>query len=208
MQWRVLVPIKEAASAKTRLKGATKQLGDHAELVRAIQRDTLSAALQSMDSPLVAGVFVVTAQPVTGFEPEIEVLADPGGGLNAALAAAARELNRRYPADGVAAMVADLPSLRGEDLLAVLAAAPVTGRGFVRDADGTGTTLLAAAGVPLNPCFGPGSARRHLDSGAVELSAAASVRSDVDSAADLRRCLSLGVGPATGRMAASLATPA
>lgn len=201
----MLVPIKEAASAKTRLKGATKQLGDHAELVRAIQRDTLSAALQSMDSPLLAGVFVVTAQPVAGFEPEIEVLADPGGGLNAALAAAARELNRRYPADGVAAMVADLPSLRGEDLLAVLAAAPVTGRGFVRDADGTGTTLLTAAGLGLQPLFGTGSAQRHALSGAVELLATPSVRADVDSAADLRRCLSLGVGAATSRMVTALA---
>ncbi len=204
----MLVPIKEAASAKTRLRGATRRLGDHAELVRAIQLDTLSAALGAAESPLVGGVFVVTPQSRTHFAAGIEVLHDPGGDLNAALTAGAQELNQRFPDDGVVAMVADLPSLRGEDLLAVLADAPLAGRAFVRDADGTGTTLLTAAGLGLQPLFGAGSAQRHALSGAVELLATPSVRADVDSAADLRRCLSLGVGPATGRMAASLATPA
>lgn len=204
MQWRVVVPIKQAASAKTRLKGATRQLGDHGELVRAIQRDTLTAALQAMASPLLAGVFVVTAQPAAEFEPGIEVLDDPGDGLNAAVAAAADELNRRFPADGVAAMVADLPSLRAEDLVTVLAGAPSAGRAFVADIDGTGTTLLAAAGVPLGPRFGLDSARLHGESGAVPLLGAPGIRADVDSAADLRRCLSLGVGAATSRMVTTL----
>lgn len=182
----------------------TRQLGDHAELVRALQRDTLTAALQARTSPLVAGIFVVTAQPAAEFDPGIEVLDDPGGGLNAAVAAAARELNRRFPADGVVAMVADLPSLRAEDLIAVLAVAPSAGRAFVADIDGTGTTLLAAAGVPLSPRFGVDSARLHRESDALALPGAPGIRADVDSAADLRRCLSLGVGPATSRMVTAL----
>ena len=92
-------------------------------------------------------------------------------------------------------MVGDLPALRAADLLAALRQAPVAGRSFVRDADGSGTTLLAAGPRSrLGPLFGPDSARRHLASGARELDAAASLRCDVDSAADLRRCLELGVG--------------
>ncbi|HEX8304880.1 MAG TPA: 2-phospho-L-lactate guanylyltransferase [Jatrophihabitans sp.] len=211
MQWRVLVPIKHGAPAKTRLRPATGEQDRHAELVRAIQLDTLDAVLALQAHPLLGGLFIVSGG-VSG-EPSgppalpagIEVLPDAGGGLNPALAAAAAELARRFPADGVVALVADLPALRPADLLAVLRGAPATGRSFVRDLDGSGTTLLAAGpGEPLAPLFGPGSAQRHLDSGALELDAAASLRCDVDSAADLRRCLELGVGTLTSRLVAHL----
>jgi 2-phospho-L-lactate guanylyltransferase len=211
VQWRVLVPIKHGAPAKTRLRPATGEQARHAELVRAIQLDTLDAVLALRADPLLGGLFIVSGG-VSGeaFGPSalpagVEVLPDAGGGLNPALAAAAAELSRRFPAEGVAALVADLPALRAADLLAVLREVPAAGRSFVRDLDGTGTTLLAAGpGEPLAPLFGPGSAQRHLDSGAVELDAAASVRCDVDSAADLRRCLELGVGPRTSQLVAHL----
>lgn len=231
MQWRVLVPIKHATLAKTRLRAATSEQAEHAELVRAIQLDTLDAVLALRTHPLLGGVFVVTgpvaepagpvigpagqltqpapgpgpAQPATALPAEIEILPDTGGGLNPALEAAAAELSRRFPADGVVAMVGDLPALRAADLLAVLRQAPIVGRSFVRDVDGTGTTLLAAGPrSQLRPLFGPDSARRHLASGARELDAAASLRCDVDSAADLRRCLELGVGMLTSQLVAGL----
>ena len=90
-------------------------------------------------------------------------------------------------------MVGDLPALRAADLLAVLHQAPADGRSFVRDLDGSGTTLLAAGpSSALEPLFGPDSAARHLASGARELDAATSLRCDVDSAADLHRCLAAG----------------
>lgn len=222
MQWRVLVPIKHATLAKTRLRAATSELAQHAELVRAIQLDTLDAVLALRTHPLLGGLFVVTgpvtghsrgpqprpgpAQPASALPAEIEILPDTGGGLNPALEAAAAELSLRFPADGVVAMVGDLPALRAADLLAALCQAPLAGRSFVRDADGSGTTLLAAGpGSQLRPLFGPDSARRHLASGACELDAADSLRCDVDSAADLRRCLELGVGTLTSQLAASLA---
>jgi 2-phospho-L-lactate guanylyltransferase len=229
VQWRVLVPIKQGTPAKTRLRAATREHGEHTELVRAIQLDTLGAVLALSTHPLLGGLFVVcgqvagqvsgqvagqvagqlspqiSAQPGTALPAGIEVLPDAGGGLNPALAAAAAELARRFPGDGVVAMVGDLPALRAADLLAVLHQAPVAGRSFVRDLDGSGTTLLAAGpGSQLAPLFGPDSARRHLASGARELEAAASVRCDVDSAADLRRCLELGVGMLTSQLVADL----
>ncbi|MEO6502871.1 MAG: 2-phospho-L-lactate guanylyltransferase [Jatrophihabitantaceae bacterium] len=217
MQWRVLVPIKHGAPAKTRLRAATSEQAQHAELVRAIQLDTLDAVLALRTHPLLGGVFVVTGLvarhgagqnsglPASTLPAEIKILPDTGGGLNPALAAAAAELARRFPADGVVAMVGDLPALRAADLLAVLRQAPAAGRSFVRDADGSGTTLLAAgSGSQLTPLFGPDSAQRHLASGARELDAAASLRCDVDSAADLRRCLELGVGMLTSQLMAGL----
>jgi 2-phospho-L-lactate guanylyltransferase len=200
-----VVAIKHGAPAKTRLRAATSEQARHAELVRAIQLDTLGAVLALEGHPLLGGVFVVSGRPPAALPAEVEVLPDAGGGLNPALAGASAELARRYPGDGVVAMVADLPALRAADLLAVLRQAPTAGRSFVRDVSGTGTTLLAAgAGSQLSPLFGVDSAQRHLASGARELAAATSLRCDVDSAEDLRRCLQLGVGMLTSRLAADL----
>lgn len=155
--------------------------------------------------PLLGGLFVVSSPSVPALPVGVQVLADTGGGLNAALSAAAAELSARFPADGVLAMVGDLPALRAADLLAVLHRAPTAGRSFVRDADGYGTTLLAAGpGSPLQPGFGPNSAQRHLASGASELEAAASLRCDVDSAEDLQRCLRLGLGMLTAQLVGDL----
>jgi hypothetical protein len=52
--------------------------------------------------------------------------------------------------------------------------------------------------------FGPDSASRHLASGARELTAATSLRCDVDSIAGLRRCLELGAGMLTSQLVADL----
>ena len=59
MQWRVLVPIKHGAPAKTRLRAASREQAQHAELVRAIQLDTLDAVLALRSHPLLGGLFVV-----------------------------------------------------------------------------------------------------------------------------------------------------
>ena len=85
----------------------------------------------------------------------------------------------------------------------LLATASAHPRSFVRDAQGTGTTLLLARDPDdLRPMFGAGSADRHARSGAVEIPAARlpSVRRDVDTAADLDAALALGVGSRTSRV--------
>jgi 2-phospho-L-lactate guanylyltransferase len=97
----------------------------------------------------------------------------------------------------VAALAADLPALRPEELAGALrAAAGSAGPGFVPDHAGTGTTLLAApGGARLVPRFGPGSAARHAASGARRLTGAwPSLRQDVDTAADLAAAGRLGLG--------------
>jgi 2-phospho-L-lactate guanylyltransferase len=100
-------------------------------------------------------------------------------------------------------VAADLPALRPGELAVLLARAARHERSFVRDAQGTGTTLLLALDADdLRPMFGAGSAERHARSGAVEIAAdrLPSVRRDVDTAADLDAALTLGVGSWTSRV--------
>jgi 2-phospho-L-lactate guanylyltransferase len=97
----------------------------------------------------------------------------------------------------MAVLTGDLPALRPAELGDALGR--VAARSFVPDAPGTGTVLLAAvAGVALDPHFGVGSAAAHAASGAERIAGDwPSLRRDVDTVADLRAVLTLGVGPHT-----------
>ncbi|WP_253829016.1 2-phospho-L-lactate guanylyltransferase [Prauserella aidingensis] len=120
------------------------------------------------------------------------------GGATHGASAAAGAAARGDECDVVGALQADLPALRTVDLAAALAEADGR-RAYTADRHGTGTTLLLSApGQPLAPAFGPGSARAHARSGATAVTAAApSLRSDVDTPADLRHARTLGLGPST-----------
>ena len=188
----VLVPLKRPDRAKTRL--ARSGVADHQHLAVAFARDTIAAADAS---PLVEGVWVVT-DAADLVPPHAHHLPDEGAGdLNEALARAAAILGSSRPGLGIAALCADLPALSSADLTEALSSSDQ--RSFVADAAGTGTTLLVAgAGVDLMPAFGEGSAQRHTDSGAVALTSPLStLRLDVDTAEDLERARSVGVGPNT-----------
>ena len=184
--------------------------------------DTVSAALASS---VVGRVVVVTTDHAVSdlaLAVGADVIQDvPDAGLNPALAYAAtlvRPKGATASLPGVAALPADLPALRTEDLTAALRAAeevawstagtaygPEPLRGFVPDAAGTGTVLLAAPpGARLEPCFGWGSAAGHVSSGAVELTGNwPGLRRDVDTAADLAEAVALGVGPRTSAIGVS-----
>jgi 2-phospho-L-lactate guanylyltransferase len=201
--WSVVVPAKRLAVAKTRLRPLTAPLGDgHDDLVLALLADTVAAAL---GSELVAEVVVVTDDPaaaglVLGLGART-VADEPDAGLNAALSHGAS--TARHPA--VAALSSDLPALRPTELTAALEAASAVPRAFVADAPGSGTTLLTAVGVPLRPSFGPGSARAHRAGGATALDGRwPGLVRDVDTEADLREALTLGVGSRTRAFAVHL----
>ncbi|MGV9289872.1 2-phospho-L-lactate guanylyltransferase [Streptomyces sp. NPDC003719] len=207
MQWTLVVPVKTLARAKSRLAD-TADDGVRPDLALAFAQDTVAAALAC---PAVADVAVVTDDVRAGRELAglgARVVPDePGGGLNAALAHGAAVVRAARPENPVAALNADLPALRTEELARVLGAAAQFRRAFLPDAAGIGTTLLTAApGRELAPAFGPDSRARHHASGAVELrlDAVDSVRQDVDTGGDLRAALSLGVGPRTAAVAARL----
>lgn len=195
----VLVPLKPTSRAKSRLSA----LGDEPrrDLVRAFARDTLTAA---KDAPGVVGVMVVTDDHRFAAElRSLDVMVLPDGvtdDLNASLAQAAAEVDRRTPEAGVAALCADLPALDPADLGVALAQGRRHRSWFVADADGQGTTLYAASSAKdFAPCFGTGSREEHLASGAHEVVEVGvpTLRRDVDTPADLRSALHLGVGTRT-----------
>jgi 2-phospho-L-lactate/phosphoenolpyruvate guanylyltransferase len=190
--WTVLIPTKSLPEAKSRLFGATADPAAHSRLVLAIRADTVAAARTAAD---VARIVIVADRPAaTGPDP---VLVQSRPGLNAALAEGAEYAATRWPDDGVAALVGDLPALQSGELADALRAASQHARAYVPDAAGTGTTLLtASAHHRLRPEFGAGSAARHADS-AVEIVAGAGLRTDVDTADDLQAALALGAGSAT-----------
>ncbi|WP_190022197.1 2-phospho-L-lactate guanylyltransferase [Streptomyces hiroshimensis] len=201
MVWTLVVPVKPLALAKSRLaRGAGE--GPRAALALAFAVDTVAAALACA---AVRDVVVVTGDPLAGAELAAlgaRVLAEPKGpgGLNGALAHGARTVRAGRPGAAVATLNADLPALRPAELGRVLDSAAEFPRAFLADAAGIGTTLLAAGpGKELAPAFEGHSRARHRDSGAREIGLAGvdSVRRDVDTEADLRAALALGVGPRT-----------
>ncbi|SBV27412.1 2-phospho-L-lactate guanylyltransferase [Micromonospora krabiensis] len=205
----MVVPVKPLTAAKSRLRGALPRVR-HEELALALAADTVRAVLAC---PAVAEVVVVTDDArvaATARAAGARVLPDPAdGGLNAALRHGA---SAAHGGGWVAALTADLPALRPDDLAAALRAAqdgPAVRR-FVADAPGDGTVLLAAPpGTPLDPRFGVGSAAAHAASGALRLSGDwPSLRRDVDTAADLAAATALGLGPRTAALAGPKASPA
>ena len=94
-----------------------------------------------------------------------------------------------------------LAALRTAELAEAIAGASRHSRSFIADRHHTGTAALFAFGAPLVPEFGVDSARRHGDSGAVELSGEwPGLRCDIDTPEDLETARRLGVGPATTRI--------
>ncbi len=134
-------------------------------------------------------------------------------GLNSALASAAAAVRERHGAVDLLALQADLPAVHADELAAALTAAPGAGRAVVVDHTGRGTAaLIVRAGAgdagALMPRFGPDSARRHRESGAVDLEGQwPGLRLDVDTADDLDRAVSLGVGAATAALLTDIGWP-
>jgi 2-phospho-L-lactate guanylyltransferase len=200
----VVVPVKPPAIAKSRLA----PLGDEVrrELCAAFAADTLASLTAC---PLVAAVLVVTDDAVLARSLEplgVHVIPDGvSDDLNQTLRLAAAELCRRHPGLALAAVFADLPALRTEEVEEALSAAPEDVMSFVADADGDGTTTVVAPSLELfRPRFGHGSRQAHLDAGAWEIRLAVpGLRRDVDTPAELAAALDLGVGPRTSFVAAS-----
>jgi 2-phospho-L-lactate guanylyltransferase len=225
--WTVLLPLKDLARAKSRLRRP-----DRSRLALAMALDTVTAVLSSA-TDLVGAVVVVTndqtirevlarlrehgdvgAGRPTGSPPDgtlpasmrarLVIVPDvPNQGLNPALAHGATLAHRRWPGHPLAALSADLPALRTVELRHALLEADNHARAVLADAAGTGTVLLTAAtGDALGPSFGPHSHDAHRRSGAVDLTDAlgASVpglRRDVDTVEDLAQAQDLGLGGAT-----------
>jgi 2-phospho-L-lactate/phosphoenolpyruvate guanylyltransferase len=194
LRWTVLVPLRGLPSAKSRLAESLSP-EVHGAVVAAIRADTLAAV---DGTPQVARVVVIGDAPGEGI-----TLVQTSDGLNGALRDGAAYAHERWPDDGVAALVGDLPALRADELGAALDAAAAHPSAFVPDASGTGTTLLAATpGTGIDPRFGIGSAARHATI-AVALAAGPGLRTDVDTVGELAEAARVGVGPHTNAVIAA-----
>ena len=135
----LLVPVKALALAKSRLGVGQHRRARAADARLRPGRDRRGAA----QCPRSARC---TSSPTSrGFERRrrrVRLPDEGDGDLNRALHHAAVRVRLADPTVAVAAMCADLPCLRTDDLDAALAAG-LTPRWFVADAAGTGTTLLA-----------------------------------------------------------------
>jgi 2-phospho-L-lactate guanylyltransferase len=211
-QVELIIAIKRLSAAKTRLAPMfdAQARGAREELVLAMLGDTIMAALAV---PAVGGITVVTPDDVAADAARshgARVLIDPTpvghvDPLNAALSTAEAAIRSR--ATNVAVLQGDLPALQSREFAQALAAARAAPRSFVSDRHGTGTAALFAFDVPLDPRFGANSARRHADSGAVELTRPwPGLRCDIDTQDDLAAALQLGVGIATKRAVGGMTT--
>jgi len=196
-----VVALKPAAQAKSRLAGLPDPLRRRLAWTMAV--DTLTALGEA-----VAEVLVVSDQPALSSRlaragVAARVVAEAGApGMNGALTRGA-DLLRESGCRVVLACVGDLPALRPATVRRVLAGAADPGRSFLADASGTGTTMLVARDVALDPQFQGPSAAAHERSGALRLTderLGAPVpdgRCDVDTEAELAPAVALGLGRAT-----------
>lgn len=195
-RWSVVLPLKRGTFAKSRLEPYARH--HRPDLARAMAIDTVAAVLACAD---VSEAIVVTSDRDAAralAEIGARIVDDvPDAGLNAALVHGADHARQ----DARAALSADLPALRPDDLAAALRAAGAHSSSFVPDHAGTGTTLYCAGpGRAFAPRYGIDSAAAHRRGGAVALAAAPSLRRDVDVAADLVEATVLGVGEQTAAM--------
>jgi 2-phospho-L-lactate/phosphoenolpyruvate guanylyltransferase len=203
MTWTVVIPVKPAAAAKTRLADAGT---DRATLARAIALDTITAAAAA---ERVSAVIVVTDDPEVSAAARavagVTVIGEPDpAGLDAAVAAGMRAAGPTARA----ALLGDLPALAPADLDAALETAEQHERAFVRDAEGTGSTLVTArAGAVWLSAFGDDSASRHRLLGCIDLGipAGSTLRRDVDTVEQLAEAAALGLGARTAAIRATAA---
>jgi len=192
----LIIAVKRLDAAKSRL-AARFGTEVRAGVVLAMLIDTITAA-QAV--PAVGSITVVTPDPVVAAAVAglgVVAVTDPTPSghpdpLNNAIMAACGSTS------DIVVLQGDLPALRASELNGAMAAARRHPRSFVADRQGTGTSALFAFGVPLQPRFGSDSARRHRESGAVELAGEwPGLRCDIDTPADLAAAHLLGLGAAT-----------
>lgn len=198
-EWSVIIPVKRLGVAKSRLA-----VVDRSGVALAMAMDTAAAALAAEH---VALVLVVTEDHRAG--EDLRRLGcvveddEPRAGLNPALVHGALVASRLTGPGPVAALSADLPALRRDELDQALSAAAGYPLAVVGDSHATGTTFYAARDpADFRPMFGPDSLGRHVAAGAVELQEPrlARLRLDVDTVADLATAVDAGVGRHTAAL--------
>lgn len=190
----VVVPVKGGPLAKSRLH---LPLPHRRALAEAFARDTLEAVREGAPDALVVVVTADAGVSAWAAGTGCEVVPDPGGGLDAAVAAGLGAVAARG-GRWSAVLLGDHPALRAAEVAGALGALRTSPPAVVADADGTGTALLTVRlgpGTQAPTRFGPGSAQAHRDLGyAAALLSAPGLRTDVDDAGSLADAVRIGVG--------------
>lgn len=196
----LVIAVKRLGAAKTRL-APVFSASTRENVVLAMLIDTITAASAV---PAVRTVTVVTPDEGAADAARqlgARVLRDPTpeghrDPLNNAISVAEAAVRDETP--NIVVLQGDLPALQPQELADAITAGRRYRRSFVGDRHGTGTSALLACGVALLPRFGPDSAQRHRNSGAIELTGAwPGLRCDIDTPDDLLVARRLGVGAAT-----------
>jgi 2-phospho-L-lactate guanylyltransferase len=191
--WRLIVPVKGALTAKSRLHPPAGVA--RADLAHAFALDTITAAVAGIPP---AHLIVVTSDGRTATFVRDQggiVIDDHGDGLNAAIRQGIDYVDRVLGPGPTAVLLGDIPTLRPQDLISALSACGTHPRALVPDASGTGTVLLSALSPrDLHPKFGPDSAREHSRDGVLLDLDLPALRTDVDDDRTLRSAIAIGVG--------------
>lgn len=186
--WHAVVLIKPVAERKTRLREALS-----CETITALTDRMLHHVLDVLlHVDAIGSVSLLATEPLSAWQGRW--IADPGAGLNAALAAAATTVP-----DRLVIVHADLPGLHRDDIAALIAAANA-GAALAPDRRGTGTNAMAlrdARGAFFG--FGPDSFARHCAAypGAGEVRRAG-LALDIDLPDDLALAIARGHVPDLG----------
>lgn len=188
----LVVPFR-GAGGKSRL--VDLRPAARAALAEAMLADVVAACAA------VGPTFVVT--PETAVPAEATVVAEPGGGQGAAVAAGLDAAVAAGAGPPFLVVNADLPCVTPGDLLALAGGVPAGGLALAAAADGTTNALALAAVAVFEPLYGPGSAERFAALGPWQGVNAPNLMDDVDTVADLER-LEPRLGPHTRRALAAL----
>jgi 2-phospho-L-lactate guanylyltransferase len=154
----VVIPAKTTSTAKGRLAGALSAY-DRNRLAARMLRTAIDAASEAVG----AGRVAIVGWAPADIDAAILVIAEPSGGLNAALDHA-RQVLAAEGATRIVSLAADLPQVIAADVLA-LTELPPSCAGIAPDRHGTGTNALSLplpAAMNFAYHYGPGSCERHL----------------------------------------------
>jgi 2-phospho-L-lactate guanylyltransferase len=182
-----LIAIKERSRCKTRL---AEVLGTSARLD--LVRSMLSAVLSAARGAHSVRHIIVVSPARDSVPADVPVLADTGECLNGALTQAHRVL-REFGCREVVILPADLPTITGADIDALVRAGRQGGFAIASDAAGVGTNALCLVSAhPFRFQFGPDSRRLHLEEAervglGAQVVQLPGLEFDVDSPTDLDR---------------------
>jgi len=193
-----VVPVKDFAQAKARLRRVL-DAQDCSALAEAMARDVLNAVTQArrVDRCLVVG-----GEDARRLAAEFGCDYRDDAGCDSLSAAVARASQACAGDDTLLVLPADLPTLRGRDIDRLLLR---FGGGLSlcpAATDGGTNALVVSPPDGVGFCYGPDSARRHIEA-AVRAGLHArreemtSFGRDIDTPGDLQRMVRLPVGPAT-----------